>query len=148
MEYLRQLIPSNTNQRDQDTHKSKWIDKVSHNFVQNLENQINKLIDISISHLPSNKQEAFSQQNEINHCLRKLILCYNDILSSNLKQIYNHYWEYISKYFQIKSIKFIINAYENINTDEHKGLAWITISILENSFIDTLKEIYKQEFDK
>jgi hypothetical protein len=148
MEYLRKLIPINTTSKEQDTHKSKWIDKVTHNYINTLENQIDILINISIAHLPSNKEEIYTQQNEILHCLRKIILSYNDILSSNLKQNNTHYWEYISKYFQISSIKFIINAYDDLNTDKHRGLAWLTISILENSFLDSLKEIYKQEFDK
>jgi len=155
MDFLRQLIhfkdepPVEVNKL-----KTKWTEKVNNNDpIKILEEQINNLIDISIWHLPNNKQEVFEQQSQFLKCLIRIILSFYDVLMNNLKQSKSnkkepHFWDYISKFFQVNSVKFIINVYDSLNTDQHKGLAWLSLSVFEYSFNDNLKEIYKQEFDK
>jgi hypothetical protein len=57
-----------------------------------------------------------------------------------------HYWSFISKYFRFPSVKFV-TLYEGFQNDKERGYAWICISILENTFLDAIKEIYNQKFD-
>ena len=152
MDFLRQLIIVNDeSNKDNNKHTINYVDKNNH--IKNLEEQINNLIDISIWHLPNNKQEVLEQQNQILKCLISIISSLYDILMNNLKinkgvKKEAHFWDYISKFFQITSVKFIINVYDSLNTDHHRGLAWLSLSVFENSFYDNIKEIYKQEFDK
>ena len=73
-----------------------------------------------------------------------------DFLHSNQSITGNpdqHYWVYISKYFNIPSVKYL-NMDDSLKTHQEKGLAWIAISILENTLLDSFKQIYVMNFNK
>ena len=68
-------------------------------------------------------------------------------LQKNIKKEENHYWTYLSKYYQIPSVKFCTIYHKNNNLKE-LGMIWILLSILEKSFNDSINQIYIQNFDK
>lgn len=139
------------------------------NPIHIIEGQINKLIKINFSPLPDSKEEIYLQQNEISVCLRKIIFFLDIVLDSglNMKELKksnlficytersetgsSQYWEIISKLFpELLSVKFLNTTTYNIKlkTFGEKALAWILISILENSFKDFWAEFYKRKIDK
>lgn len=130
-----------------------------------VEEQIKQLENIILSPLPSTKEAVMIHKNEVSAILKKIIYNFDIILmdklkkksdtllkvntnNSNTQQEDSHYWSYLSKFFQIPSVKFINNIYDKLQTNSEKGLAWIYISISEKSFFESLKEIYKQGFEK
>lgn len=174
MEFIKTLF-DNSNLRDKTQEKgtSKEISQLD-NKLKILEEQINTLINISLSALPNTSNDVIQQQSSIATCLKKIIFHFNLVLldklkvpkspdnknklhglsasasspeNSDKKKETVHYWDFISKFFQIPSVKFINNIYENLQNSEEKGLTWICISILENSFKDSMKDIYTQGFE-
>jgi hypothetical protein len=118
-----------------------------------IQDQLKSLENLQLSPLPSDSSRK--HDNEVSSILKKIICNYDRILmdklenkSETLYQKEPHYWNYISKYFQIPSVKFIHNIYEKLQTPSEKGLAWIYISITEKSLHESLKEIYNQGFEK
>jgi hypothetical protein len=71
-----------------------------------------------------------------------IILCYTETGGSQ-------YWEIISRQFpDLLSVKFLNTSYsDKLKTFGEKALAWILISILENSFGNFWIEFYKQKID-
>jgi hypothetical protein len=123
--------------------------------LHNIEEILKLLEDMYLSPLPNTKKLKNQQKTEIGQIIKKLIFFFDIILLNNLKigSIGTkggedmHYWTFISKYFQIPSVKFINNIYYRADTNPDKGYTWLCISIIEKSIHETLKEIYNQQFD-
>jgi hypothetical protein len=124
--------------------------------LQQIDDYIKQLEDINLSPLPNTSSALKRQKAEVSAILKNIIYEYDGILShkpkhsnstGNLREDNQHYWNYISKYFRITSVKFINNIYTRVETNKEKGLAWLCISIIEKSFYETLREIYNQAFD-
>jgi hypothetical protein len=124
--------------------------------LQQIDEYIKQLENINLSPLPNTPSALKRQKSEVSTILKNLIYEYDAILShklklsnssGNLREDNQHYWNYISKYFRITSVKFINNIYTRVETNKEKGLAWLCISIIEKSFYESLREIYNQAFD-
>lgn len=151
--------------------------KIDNTPLNMIEEQIKLLENINLSPLPSTKEDLMLHKNEIAASLKKIISNFDTILLDKLrknKSLSNmnstgsgngnkdialgrsssnqleeqHYWIYLSRYFQIPSVKFINNIYDKLQTIPEKGLAWLYISISEKSFHESLREIYNQNFDR
>lgn len=140
----------------------------SENYIKIINDQISNLVNIGLSPIPSTKDDKILQQADLNRCLIRIIYFLDillmdrltffqnntdkkfDVLNSNHSFNPNserHYWVYISKYFNIPSVKFL-TMYDIFKNNQEKGLAWLTISILENTLLDSFKQIYTMNFDK
>lgn len=123
--------------------------------LYSIEEILKTLEDLYLSPIPNTPQLKKQQMSEIGLIIKKLIFYFDIILLNNLKigSIGTkdgedmHYWTYISKYFQIPSVKFINNIYNRADTNSDKGYAWLCISIIEKSIHETINEIYNQAFD-
>jgi hypothetical protein len=131
----------------------------SYSQLQQIDEYIKQLENINLSPLPNTNSALKRQKAEVSGILKNIIYEYDAILSHKLKvgnssgNLRNidtesmHYWEFMSKYFRITSVKFINNIYNRVETNKEKGLAWLCISIIEKSFYETLREIYNQSFE-
>ena len=139
----------------------------SENYIKIIYDQISNLVNIGLSPIPSTKDDKILQQADLNRCLIRIIYFLDILLMDRLTFIQNtekkqdkissnnsfnansdrHYWIYISKYFNIPSVKFL-TMYDLFKNNQEKGLAWLTISILENTLLDSFKQIYAMNFDK
>ena len=139
----------------------------SENLVKLINDQISNLINLGLSPIPANKEYEILQQGDLNRCMIRIIYFIDILLNDRLNLFFNsdkkydmlnsnhsfnsisekHYWVYISKYFNIPTVKFL-NVCNLYNTNQEKGFAWITISILENTLYDSIREIYTMNFDK
>lgn len=137
------------------------------NYIKIITDQISNLVNIGLSPIPSTMESKLLQQADLNRCMIRIIYFVDlllldrlnfysnkdkiiDFLSSNHSFSANsekHYWVYISKYFNIPSVKYLTMD-DSLKTNQEKGLAWITISILENTLLDSFKQIYGMNFDK
>ena len=138
------------------------------NLVKIIDDQITHLRKRGLSSIPESEDDKISQQLDLNRHMIRIIYFLDILLMERLnfskntldkKQDYlhsnqsisgnsdKHYWVYISKYFNIPSVKYL-NMDDSLKTHQEKGLAWITISILENSLLDSFRQIYQMNFDK
>ena len=123
--------------------------------------QLNQLTTTSLS-LPQERSAEFEEKESV--LISIIVGCFDEILSDELnikmeknlkmKESKNHYWTFISKHFNTPVMRFCIifdkNEQNNTSPEEilsQKGKNWIYFSILENSFSDSINEIYKQEWD-
>jgi hypothetical protein len=122
-----------------------------------LQEQIKHLENRNLSPLPSTKEAVQIHKNDISGILKKIIYHFDIVLMDKLRRNRSdsafkvddyHYWNFISKYFQIPSVKFINNNCGNLQTNSEKGLTWLYISISEKSLAESIREIYIQGFDK
>jgi hypothetical protein len=124
-----------------------------------IEEQIIQLENINFSPIPETKEAQASQKVEIQSKLKKIIFNFDTILMNKIK--YNpdsgrnfktneapHYWNIISKYFHLDSVKFLNNIYEKPQTKAEKGLSWIYLCITEKSFYQPISDFYKQAFNE
>lgn len=90
---------------------------------------------------------------ELENCYRKIIVGLESILNNRIitttnkspeKQIF---WNYISKYFRIASVRFINNIFDKKQSKREKGLEWLFISIFEHSLNESFYQIYAQGFN-
>ena len=128
------------------------------NIIKSLKDNIIKLRQLNES-LKSNDEELPKEEQE-SILLQKLVDNFDLILSngfvpkenSNLpKEKNNYYYAFIIKHFNTPLIRFFLLNNELIPNDNNKisnEKNWILLSILENSFTDCIKEIYKQNLDK
>ena len=132
--------------------------------IQKLKNSIKQLKQL---HKVSNmfSEEDSQEINEKESILIKEIVGYFDqILSNNFKlnvqlspksKNKEHYWTFISKHFNSSLVRFCIiydkseisNVAQGDNYSQ-KGQNWIMLSILEKTFSESIKEIYKQGLDE
>jgi hypothetical protein len=120
-----------------------------------IEENLKLLEDRYLSPIPNTPKMKKQLMSDISQIIKKLIFYFDIILLNNLKvgSIGTkggedmHYWIFISKYFQIPSVKFINNIYNRAEMSADKGYAWLCISVIEKSLYETLKEIYNQQFD-
>ena len=137
------------------------------NPTEKLKKLINSLIKISLSPLPTNKENILKQKKEISKCLRKIVFYFDQVLRQGLKEKDSSkekinskfslsdktYWKIISENIKTPSVNYITEEYqsqidENIeNSQDDINFIWILISILENSFSEIIKEIYKKGLD-
>jgi hypothetical protein len=140
--------------------QTKNISNESESSIYIIDEYIKQLENMNLS-LPSTKEDLLIQKSDSSTIIKKIIYHFDVILMDKLKVASDkfsrsssnisdelHYWKYLSKYFQISSVKFINNFYEKIQTIPEKGLAWIYISISEKSFYESIIEIYGQGFEK
>ena len=92
--------------------------------------------------------------------LQKLVNYFDEILSDKYiipkeekKENHNFYWDYISKHFNTPIVNFCRNfdkveSNKNAEARKYKRKDWIYFSILENSFYDSINEIYLQKWDE
>jgi hypothetical protein len=162
MDYLKSLFGIKPNDKTINIYEFK-----SENYLKIIHDQISNLVTIGLSPIPSTKEDKLLQQADLNRYMIRTIyfidillmdrlnfytnsekayemLSSNHSLSANVEK---HYWVFISKYFNIPSVKFLTMC-DSIPTNQEKGLAWITISILENTLLDSFKQIYMMNFDK
>lgn len=162
MEFLKSLFGIKQNDKSINLSGIK-----SENYIKIINDQISNLVNIGLSPIPSTKDDKLLQQADLNRCLIRIIYFLDILLMDRLTFIQNtdkkldkissnhsfnanserHYWVYISKYFNIPSVKFL-TMYDLFKNNQEKGLAWLTISILENTLLDSLKQIYTMNFDK
>ena len=124
--------------------------------LKNIEDLINQLEKLNLSPLPSTNKDSQSIKQDVISRIKRIVYYFDIILSNklrldlsqkNLKPEDNHYWTYLSKYYQIPSVKFC-NLSEQIHDPSRRGMLWILLSIAEKSFNESVNEIYKQNFDK
>ena len=136
----------------------------SNEVIQKLKNSVRQLKQL---HKVSNmfSEENSEETNEKESVLIKEIVGYFDqILSNNFKikdqlspksKHKDHYWTFISKHFNSSLVRFCIiydkSEIGNVAPGENysqKGQNWIMLSILEKTFSESIKEIYKQGLDE
>ena len=124
--------------------------------LKNIEDLINQLEKLNLSPLPSTNKDSQSIKQDVISRIKRIVYYFDIILSNklrldlsqkNVKPEDNHYWTYLSKYYQIPSVKFC-NLSEQIHEPSRRGMLWILLSIAEKSFNESVNEIYKQNFDK
>lgn len=162
MEFLKSLFGIKQNDKSINLSGIK-----SENYIKIINDQISNLVNIGLSPIPSTKDDKMLQQADLNRCLIRIIYFLDILLMDRLTFIQNtdkkldkissnhsfnanserHYWVYISKYFNIPSVKFL-TMYDLFKNNQEKGLAWLSISILENTLLDSFKQIYSMNFDK
>lgn len=127
------------------------MDKKNEN-ISNIEELINQLEKISLSPIPLTNQDSQNMKKDVNRIIMKIVSKFDLVLSHKIRfdiltPDTNHYWSYVSKYYQIPSVKFC-NLNHSINTAPDKGKLWLLLSITEKSLNESIKEIYNQNFDK
>ena len=120
-----------------------------------IEELITQLEKLNLTPLPASQQV----KKDVSICIKKIVFNFDIILSNKLrldltqnqnpisKKDTNHYWNYISKYYQIPSVRFC-NLYDKVRRPSERGMLWILLSITEKSFYESVNEIYIQNFDK
>ena len=131
------------------------------NIIKSLKDNIIKLRQLNESMKSSDEELPKEEQESI--LLQKLVDNFDLILSNNFipkensnlpKEKNNYYYSFITKHFNTPLIRFFLLKNELISNDNnnHNKISneknWILLSILENSFTDCIKEIYKQNLDK
>ncbi len=167
MDLLKSIFGINKNEKSINLNGIK-----NENYIKIISDQISNLINIGLSPIPSTKDDKIFQQADLNRGLIRVIYFLDFLLmdhltflnnenSNNINKKYEvlnsnhsfnsnserHYWVYISKYFNIPSVKFLTRC-DLFNNNIEKGLAWLTIGILENTLLDSFKQIYAMNFDK
>ena len=137
----------------------------STNVIQKLKNYIKQLKLMNTNNKDSPEETSPEKEQKKTSLIKKIVDCFDEILSDNFKleeqpspdskENKNHYWTFISKYFNSSLVLFCIindkNAFIKFGQNENlrqKGENWIFLGILEKSFSDSIKEIYKQGWDK
>ena len=138
--------------------------KESSNVIEKLKNCIIQLKLISANNI-NTSDESPKEKDQESSLIKKIVECFDEILSDNFKleeksspdskENKNHYWTFISKNFNSSLVLFCIINDKSIfmgpNRNENlrqKGENWIFLSILEKSFSESIKEIYKKGWDK
>ena len=121
--------------------------------LSTVEELISQLEKLNLAPLPASQ----SVKKDVSICIKKIVFNFDIILSNKLrldltqnqnpKKESNHYWNYISKYYQIPSVRFC-NLYDKVRRPSERGMLWILLSITEKSFNESVNEIYNQNFDK
>ena len=123
--------------------------------LSTIEELITQLEKLNLTPLPASQQV----KKDVSICIKKIVFNFDIILSNKLrldltqnqnpisKKDTNHYWNYISKYYQIPSVRFC-NLYDKVRRPSERGMLWILLSITEKSFYESVNEIYIQNFDK
>ena len=110
--------------------------------ISELQSSINELKQLILS--INNKSEiSLKKETQIDNLISALVDLFYQILS-NFFLSGKKYWEFISKHVNRPVTMFCkINEKNNIEFEdyENKGKNWILISILENSFSETIKDI-------
>lgn len=124
--------------------------------LKQIEDLINQLEKLNLSPLPSSTKDNESIRKDVRLCIKKIVIYFDTILQNklrldltqkNFKKEDNHYWTYLSKYYQIPSVKYC-NICDKVRTPSERGMLWILLSITEKSLNESINEIYNQSFDK
>ena len=127
--------------------------------LNNIIKQLKQFHNTSLDLKEGKKSEILKKESCL---LTKLVNCFHEILSDNLiikkednpKEAENskHYWNFISKHFNTNVVIFCKQYENDEKNEEHpslqKGKMWILFSILENSFYDSINEIYNKGLHK
>ena len=135
----------------------------SNEVIQKLKNSIKQLKQLyKVSNIFSEETSQETNEKEPN-LLKEIVGYFDQILSNNFKlkdqlspksKNKDHYWTFISKHFNSSLVKFLIiydSDISNVTQGENyrqKGENWIMLSILEKTFSESIKEIYKQGLDE
>ena len=137
----------------------------SNDIIIQLQNIINQLKQINITSLNISEGNKLEIKEKELLLIKKIVGCFDEILSDKLniknenikepKQNKNYYWTFISHHFNNPLVHFCVindkSELSSLNEDENliqKGENWIFLSILEETFSDSINEIYKYGLDE
>ena len=130
----------------------------SFDIIQELKNVIKELIEIN--GIPSTNSKDINLKKEENELIiiKKIVNYFNKILADNFILIENkspkspkkfsYFFDFICKHFNNPLVRFCLIYNNKDEKSFQKGELWIFLSILENSFSESVKEIYSREWDK
>ena len=136
----------------------------SKDILLELKKSINQLKKINKTPLNLSKDKNPEQEEKDSILTKKLVPYFHGILSDNFnkkeqnspesKENKNNYWIFISKHFNTPLVRFckefekneLNNSFKGDNSVT-KGKNWIYLSILDNTFYDSINEIYKHKWD-
>ena len=128
----------------------------SKDILLELKKTINQLLDIS------NDKEQKEKESIL---IKKIVPYFHEILSDNFnkkeqkspksKENQNNYWIFISKHFNTPLVRFckefekneLNNSFIGDNLSK-RGKFWIFLSIIDNTFFDSINEIYNHGWDQ
>ena len=128
----------------------------SKDILLELKKTINQLLDIS------NDKEQKEKESIL---IKKIVPYFHEILSDNFnkkeqkspksKEKQNNYWIFISKHFNTPLVRFckefekneLNNSFIGDNLSK-RGKFWIFLSIIDNTFFDSINEIYNHGWDQ
>ena len=130
----------------------------SKDILLGLKKSINQLLNIS-----KNKEVKYKEKESI--LIKKIVPYFHEILFDNFnkkeqkspksKEKQNNYWIFISKHFNTPLVRFCKELEKKelnisfIGDDLSKrGKNWIFLSIIDNTFFDSINEIYNHGWDQ
>ena len=134
-------------------------------LIDKLKNEIKQLKHLTKDSIIINQVKENELLKKESSSLSKIVNCFLSILSDNFiinkeqnqsnsdnEEKKSLYWEFISKHFNTPVVgfcKMFEKKEDNSgNSSIQKAKNWIYFSILEKTFLDSINEIFNQEFDK
>ena len=138
--------------------------KESNQILSNLSKTIKQLKHLHSTSFDIAQEKVSELEKNESALITKLVMSFHEILSDkfNIKNQQNqkdiqiedkenkNYWTFISKHFNTPVMRYCVISEKNGSNNDsmQKGKNWIRFSIMEKSFSDSIKEIYKQGLDE